>query len=224
MNNAGSALAAAGNSFEQSLALLTAANTTVQNISKASTGLRTIVARLRNTTTELDDLGEAMTSAQYDEIVQALTNYNVSLTDANGELRGTYEIFEDLAKAWGDMTSMERSALAKTLAGNRQQNVFFSLMDQFDEAEKAMKSIENSGGALSEAYGEYMNSITAHVNQFKAAFTGLSDTVVNSSFVKFVVDSGTTIITVLDKLINALGSINSILLAIGAAKAIKSIF
>ena len=29
MNNAGSALAAAGNSFEQSLALLTAANTTV---------------------------------------------------------------------------------------------------------------------------------------------------------------------------------------------------
>ena len=48
MNNAGSALSAAGNSFDQSLALLAASNTTVQDISKSSTGLRTIAARIRN--------------------------------------------------------------------------------------------------------------------------------------------------------------------------------
>ena len=46
MNNA-SALAAAGNTFEQSVALLTAANTTIQDASKSSTGLRTIAARIR---------------------------------------------------------------------------------------------------------------------------------------------------------------------------------
>ena len=57
MTNASSALSAAGNDFDQSVALLTAANTTVQNASKSSTGLRTIVARLRNTQSELDDLG-----------------------------------------------------------------------------------------------------------------------------------------------------------------------
>lgn len=164
-----------------------------------------------------------MTSAQYDEIVQALTDYNVKLTDANGELRGTYEIFEDLAKAWGNMTSMERSSLAKTLAGNRQQNVFFSLMDQFNEAEKAMKSIESSSGALSEAYGEYMNSITAHVNQFKAAYTTLADTVVNNDLAKFVVDSGRGVLTFLNSLINALGSVNTLILAIGTAKGIMEI-
>ena len=61
MTNASSALSAAGNSFEQSVALMTAANTTIQNASKSSTGLRTIAARLRNTKAELDDLGEAMT-------------------------------------------------------------------------------------------------------------------------------------------------------------------
>lgn len=56
MTNASSALSAAGNSFEQSVALLTAANTTIQDASKSSTGLRTIAARIRNTTTELDEL------------------------------------------------------------------------------------------------------------------------------------------------------------------------
>lgn len=57
MQNSAAALAVGGNSIEQSMALLTAANTTVQNAAKASTGMRTITARIRNTSAELDDLG-----------------------------------------------------------------------------------------------------------------------------------------------------------------------
>ena len=57
MTNASSALAAAGNSYEESIALLTAANTTIQDASKSSTGLRTIAARIRDTDAELSELG-----------------------------------------------------------------------------------------------------------------------------------------------------------------------
>lgn len=118
MNNAGSMLAVAteGN-FDQSIALLTAANTTIQNISKSSTGLRTIAARIRNVGTELDDLGETMTKVEYDEIVQALTKYSVSLTDSNGELRNTYDILYDLSQMWDTLSNNEQAALAKTLSG-----------------------------------------------------------------------------------------------------------
>lgn len=117
MTNAASALAASGNSFEQSVALLTASNAVVQNASKAATGLRTITARLRNTKTELDDLGEAMTSSQYDELTRALTKQGVALVDINGEYRSTYDIISDIAKVWDNMTSMEQSALATLMSG-----------------------------------------------------------------------------------------------------------
>lgn len=117
MTNASSALAAAGNSFEQSVALLTAANTTIQNAAKSSTGLRTIAARIRNTKTELDELGESMTKAEYDKLVQSLSNHNVKLTDANNEFRSTYDIVADIAKEWDNMSSMEQAALAETLSG-----------------------------------------------------------------------------------------------------------
>lgn len=118
MNNAGSMLAVAteGN-FDQSVALLTAANTTIQNISKSSTGLRTIAARIRNVGTELDDLGETMTKVEYDAIVQTLTDYSVSLTDSNGELRNTYDILYDLSQIWDTLSQNEQAALAKTLSG-----------------------------------------------------------------------------------------------------------
>ena len=123
MRNAGSTLSiGTENNLNQSIALLTAANTTVQNISKSSTGLRTIVARIRNVKAELDDLGESMTNVEYDEIVQALTKHNVALTGQNGQLRNTYDILQDLSEAWKNMSENEQAALAKTLSGTRQQN------------------------------------------------------------------------------------------------------
>lgn len=117
MNNVSSTLAAAGNSFNQTVALLTGANATIQNISKASTGLRTIAARLRNTTTDLEELGEDMTDAKYDELVKKLTDLKVSLVDVNGEYRSTYDIMADIAKQWENMSSMEQAALATAIAG-----------------------------------------------------------------------------------------------------------
>ena len=116
MNNAGSMLASAGNSLEQTIALLTAANVTTQDISKSSTGLRTIAARIRKTTTELDELGETMSEAKYEELVNALTGYGVKLTE-NGQYRSTYDILKDIAAVWDDISSMDQAALAETLAG-----------------------------------------------------------------------------------------------------------
>ena len=148
MNNASSALAAAGNTFEQSVALLTAANTTIQNAAKSSVGLRTIAARIRSTKTELDELGEAMTDAEYGKLVAALTKYNVTLTDANGEFRSTYDIIADIAAKWSELSSMEQAALANAIAGVRQQSVFYSLVEQFQEASGAMDEMANSAGTL----------------------------------------------------------------------------
>lgn len=190
MNNAGSALSAAGNSFDQSLALLAAANTTVQNISKSSTGLRTIAARIRNTKTELDDLGEAMTDAEYDNLVQSLTKANVSLTDTKGELRSTYDILQDVAKVWGDMTNNDQAALAETLAGTRQQNIFYSLINQFNEASKAMGAMTSSAGAMSSANSVYMESVGAKADRMKASFQELASTLLDSDIVGLLYDIG----------------------------------
>lgn len=200
MNNASSSLAAAGNTFEQSVALLTAANTTIQDAAKSSTGLRTIAARIRNTKTELDDLGEVMTKASYEELVQTLTDCGVALTDINGEYRSTYDIMSDIAAKWSDMDSMRQAALATALSGTRQQAVFYSTIAQFQEASGAMDAMANSAGALSSAYDTYLNSAQAHINQFKAAFQDLSSNLLSSGLITFLVDIGTGILNVINTL------------------------
>lgn len=221
MTNASSALSAAGNSFEQSVALLTAANTTVQNASKSSTGLRTIAARIRNTKAELDDLGETMTEASYEKLVQMLTDCNVALTDVNGEYRSTYDIMADIAAEWENMTSMEQAALATALSGTRQQAVFFSIIEQFQEASGAMDAMSDSAGALNEAYSVYMDSTTAHINQFKAAFQELSSDLFDSDELKFFIDSGTTILSTLTQIVDTVGTLPTLLGVVAGAMSFK---
>lgn len=216
MTNASSTLHAAGNTFEQSVALLTAANTTIQDAAKSSTGLRTITARIRDTKTELDDLGEVMTEASYEELVKTLTDAGVALTDINGEYRSTYDIMADIAAKWDTLDSMRQAAIATALSGNRQQAVFYSIIENFQEASGAMEAMTNSTGALSSAYSVYMESAQAHINKFKTTFQELSKNLISSDFIKTIVDFGTHILEILNvvaKMIDALGGLNTVLKA-----------
>lgn len=218
MNNASSTLAAAGNSFEQSVALLTAANTTVQNASKAATGLRTITARLRNTKADLEELGEDMTEAKYEELVKTLTGVGVTLTDVNNNYRSTYDIMKDIADAWDKMNDERKSALVTQLAGTRQQDIFYSIINNFREAEEAYgEMVNNSTGALDTAYSTYMNSATAHINQFKAAFQELSANFIDSKLVADAADIGSFFVKALNwvtQLLNKVGGLKTLLIAI----------
>ncbi len=226
LNNSASTLHAAGNTFEQSVALLTAANTTIQNAAKASTGLRTIAARLRNTKTELDDLGEAMTEAAYNDLVSALTKANVSLKDANGDLRSTYDVMSDIASVWSTLTKMEQAGLATAISGTRQQAIFYSIIEQFDEASNAMDAMGRSSGALNEAYEIFMQSIQAHINRFKAVFSAFSNNTFTPDFLNTIIDVATKLMEILNgimKIANAVGGLNTALkVTIGYLLIIKS--
>ena len=215
-------LAAAGNTYEQTIAMLTAANTTVQDISKSSTGLRTIAARIRKTKSELDDLGEAMTEAEYDDLVNALTEYNVKITDVNGEFRSTYDIIKDIAAIWDTLDSKSQAALTEKLAGTRQQNVFTSLVKQFQEAEGSMTSMTDSAGALSSAYDVYMNTTQAHIDQLKASFTELSMTIFDSESTKGVIDFLNSVIQFLNTIIEHFGLLSTAIAGVGIYKFIKN--
>lgn len=226
LNNASSSLAAAGNSYEQSLALLAASNATVQDISKSSTGLRTITARIRNTKTELDSLGESMSSAEYDNIVQTLTKYKVSLTDSDGNLRNTYDIIKDIAGVAKELKATspnDYAALAETLAGTRMQNVFFSLVENFDEAQKAIDLMDASGGALNDAFGTYSDSIKAHIDTLKASYQELSTVVVDSGLAKGIVDIGSGFMSLTTSIVKLGGTLPTLLALLGIIQNIKNI-
>ena len=154
-------------------------------------------------------------------MVNALTGKGISLKDANGDFRDTYDILLDISKVWNDMSKMDQAALAEKISGNRQQNVLFSILTNFNEAEKAMSLMDDSAGALTSSYETYLDSVQGKINQFKASWTELANTVISSDFLKGAVDSARTFLELLNGITGAIGSLPTMIGAIAGAASFR---
>lgn len=184
MGNAGSALSVAGNTVEESMAMLMAANSAVQDASKSSTGMRTIIARLRDNTTELNELGELDVEFKYEDILSAVGNAGVAVRDTNGDLRSSYAILSDLAEAWDDMSKAEQAALTKALAGTRQTNVFASLMNNFASARDALAQTSEAEGTMARSYAVYTQSVEGYASKLNATYQEFSKNFLTDDIIK----------------------------------------
>ena len=125
LQNAAAVLKTQGNNIEESLALLTSANSITQDISKASAGTRTIALRLSSSEEakdELKSLGEdtddfiVATHAKMQDLIKDYTAVasnaykGVDILDANGNLRSTYDILLDISRVYQEILDEDKKA------------------------------------------------------------------------------------------------------------------
>ncbi len=203
LNNAASALASAGNSLEQTLSLLMAANATVQNPAKASTAMRTITARIRNSTAELGELGETLqedynTVSKYRDKLLGVANVDI-LDETGQEFRSTYDILKDLASVWGTLQSTEQATITTMLAGTRNQDIFASIMKNFPEAISAMDGMDSAAGLMDQKFVAVSESISGALSELSNAFSKFSTNLVNSKGIVTAINGLTKLVEILDK-------------------------
>ena len=112
---------AANNSYQESVALIAAANRVVQDPNSVGAALRTISLRLRGTSTEeLEEAGEDTTGvitskSKLRSKIKGYTGIDI-LTDS-GAYKSTYEILLEISKVWDDLTDVDRAGLLEMIAG-----------------------------------------------------------------------------------------------------------
>lgn len=198
-----SALAAGGNSLEESIGLITAANDVVQNPDSVGTAMKTVSMYLRATKTELEEAGEstegmAATISELRSELLALTHEKVDIQLDADTYKSTYQILKEMSAAWKDMTDMERAAATKLMGGKRNANVISALMTNFETAEKAVQVAGNATGSAIAENEKYLDSIQGKLSQFEAAFQSFSTHVLDSGLVKGLIDIGTGFMTAAD--------------------------
>lgn len=204
MNNAASALVANGNTLQEAIAIVTAANTTLQNVSKSSTAVRTIAARIARSSAELEALGEdAGTVLSTSRLQERMSAFGVAIIDANGELRSTYDILADVAAVWDDINSVDKAAIAEMLAGTRQQSAFYSIVQNWGDAQKIVEDSGNAAGALMDAQEIRLESIEGKLEQLKATWESVSQNLLDSALVTAIIE----IVKTIGEVINAVTSL-----------------
>lgn len=184
--------------------------------------MKTLSMYLRAAKTEAEEAGEstegmANSVSELRSEILALTGNRVDIQLNDSTFKNTYQIMKELAAVWGDLTDISRANILEQIAGKRNANAVSALLNNFDIAESVLETAADSAGSALAENEKYIDSINGRIAQFQAAFERLSSSIVQSDLVKDIVSTGTSILEILDKIINALGAMPSLISTITSA-------
>lgn len=218
--SSGAALVAANNSIEEQVALLSAGNATMQDISTVAAGLKIVAARLRGTTSDVDDDAEsAITNvSKLQSKIQALTaeangGQGINIINEDGSYKSTYKILTEISKIFDKMDDMSAASLLELIAGKNRSSVVAAILQNGDILEDAYADALDSVGSSANELNTHLDSIQGRIDLFNNSVQTMWMNTLNSSVVKGFVDFGTILI----KTLNTIGLLPAAITAITVA-------
>ena len=178
----------AGMSIDYTTALLAKGlETTREAPETIGTALKTIIARMR----ELSDYGETLGGdTDINNVESQLAYVGIALRDNNGELRSTEEVLDELGRKWNTLNSNQQAAVAKALAGTRQQSRLIAMMSDYERVIELQQIAERSSGATLSQMATYLEGMDAALNRVSIAWesiiTSIADNQVIINLINFI--------------------------------------
>lgn len=225
LKRSASSFNAANTSIEKSIALITATDEVLQNSESTGTLWKTMSARIRGASTELEELGEetdeyTQTTSKLRDLIQGLTGFDIMLDEDT--FKDIYDIILGIGQEWDKLTDVERASLGEALAGKRNANGLYAVLDNLDTLQEVYKTAQNASGSALREQEKWEQGLEARTNKLKASLEELSTTLLDSDFLGGAIDAGRVFIEILTKIVDTLGVIPSLLTGIGAGIGIKS--
>lgn len=205
----------AGNTLEQSVAMVVAANDSIQNEEKVGNALKTISMRLRGAGKEtLAESGIDTTGmATRKDLVKIMKNVaGVDLMSNANTFKSTYDILDEIAGKWQNLSDLQRAVIQEQAAGKAQGAVFASLMTNWEDARKAFETAQNAEGSAVRENKVFLQSIAGRKKQFAAAFETFSSNTLDSNMIKAGIQVGTKAMEGLNFVTSKTGGWGSLLL------------
>ena len=191
--------------------LATIIATTRQAPETVGNALKTIYARINDIKSGSDEAEISL--GNYTSKMAAL-GFNV--LDVDGKLKNTGTTIEEIGARWGTLTREQQIYLAQTMAGQRQMNNLIALFDNWQKYSDMLNVSLGAEGALNEKNARYMDSLSAHINQFKASVEGMQEALINEDSIMKVYDAGSKLMNLFTLLINSVGGMEGVLAGLGA--------
>ena len=216
---------AANTDLSQAIALVTATNTVVQDPSSVGTLWKTLSARIRGAKTELVELGEeedefTQTTSKLQNLVKSLTGFDI-LEEDGKTFKSIYDIIIGIGKEWQNLTDIEQASLGEALAGKRNANALYAVLNNIETLEKAYKTAENSAGSAAKEQENYAKSVQYSIDRARASIQELSYDFLNSQFLKSFIEVGNTIIQIIDEIVEHTNALVDVFVLLGTILGIK---
>lgn len=137
------------------------------------------------------------------------SSIGVQLTDSNGKLKSTYDIMDQLASKWNDLSENDQNIAAYYAAGKEHAAQFVGMLQQWKTVKKAEKEArdqvnltDKENGSAFQEFAKQSDTIEFHLKQMQDAWMKLlSDLTGGRDGINKLIDTAKSFAEVLDKLV-----------------------
>lgn len=229
LTRSSSAMAAANSTFEQTVALATAATEITRDASQVGNALKTISMRIRGYDEETETFSDDLKTITGDiaDLTKVASNnkQGVSLFEADdpNTYRAPYEILKDIADIWDEISDKNQAKLLEKLFGKQRAQVGAAIISNFKQAEKAMDAMAGSAGSASKELERAQDSIVFKLNALKETWVGVAQNLYDTRTIKNVVDALTGISGVIQTITKSLGTLGTVSAGVLGVQFIRSV-
>jgi len=177
--------------------IATISSITRESASSIGNSLKSIISRYE----QIKETGfNEEDATKINDVTKALQTVEITAVDAQGQLRPIADVLDELGSKWDELTQNEKAYVTTALANVHQHNRLITLLDNYSDSLKYYEAALNSAGTAEEKFAIYQESTQARFDKFKATLESLYQNTLTSGFMKFILDLGTGIVSLIDKI------------------------
>lgn len=222
LSKSASVLSQGGASIQEAAGMFTGIQEVLQNSSTSGTALKILTLRIRGMKGELEELGEEVDDnvdsiSKIQTQILNLTHGKVNIFDDEGNFRNIYDVMADISKIYNELSDTNRASLLEIIAGKNRANAVQALINNWGNVKKATEAAYNSAGTAYAENEKYLRSLEGHIAQLETTWQYLSNDVLDSEFVKGLVDGLANVLDTTDDIVKTIGTLPTLLAGIAAA-------
>ena len=147
-----------GVSFENLAAMITnVSSSTRLSGEMIGTAFRSMFIRMQQVKSgAIDETGMSLNNVE-----KSLANVNIKLRDSVNSFRPLEDVIADVAEKWDTLDEVTKAQISNAIAGQRQAQIFSSLMQNWGDMEGYVAAETTSAGLAQERYGIYLEGVEA---------------------------------------------------------------
>lgn len=202
LQQSAASMGSAGTSLYETLAMLAEGAGITGSMDASAAFLETVSSRI----------------LEAEEQIANLTGGRISLSDDSGDLRSSYDIMLDISKIYDSLSESQRQSLSDILFGDKWKEEGTAFIETFQsgQIQEAYEAAAHSAGSAAQQQEQALDSVDAKVQQFETSLQSLANTLIDSGLLKWFVDLGTTGVSVLDELTQAISPLGALGAGAGA--------
>ena len=184
------------------------------------TALKTMSMRLRGSKTDLESAGldaDGMASSvsKLRDEIKSLSG--VDIMENDDTFKSSYDILMNIGEVWDKLSDVNQANITELLFGKRQANIGSAILQNYERAQDILQTSLNSEGSAERENAKYLQSVQGHLDKMEAKWQTFSTNIADSTGLKAIIDTGGAVVSILNQMTSAFGSLGTIAIPAVAA-------